>query len=175
VNEGDTIKTFNLDTQAIEEKKITYIFRKKYSGDMYNLKNRIQDQLISPKHRVVRKVFNSNKYVLEPIEDVLKLKSPVIIPVSAKNISKDVDLSDDQIKLMAWIISEGTIERPTKYRCCYRVSIYQSKVKNGKKYEEIKALLKKFKLQYSEYSSASLGDEVARMRLNAESSKIIHG
>jgi ribonucleoside-triphosphate reductase len=141
---------------------------------MYNLKNRIQDQLISPKHRVVRKVFHSNKYVLEPIEDVLKLKSPVIIPVSAKNTNKDTEMADDQIKLMAWIISEGTIERPTKYRCCYRVSIHQSKVKNSKKYEEIKALLKKFKLQYSEYSSSSLGDEVSRMRLNAESSKIIH-
>jgi len=90
-----------LDKQTIEEKEITYIFRKKYTGEMYNLKNRIQDQLISPKHRVVRKVFNSNKYVLEPIEDVLKIKSPIVIPVSAKNMSKDIKISDEQIKLMA--------------------------------------------------------------------------
>jgi ribonucleoside-triphosphate reductase len=68
---------------------------------MYNLKNRIQDQLISPKHRVVRKVFNSDNYILEPIEDVLKIKSPVIIPVSAKNMVKDAKISDEQIKLMA--------------------------------------------------------------------------
>lgn len=174
VSEGDKIKTFNLDKQTIEEKEITYIFRKKYTGEMYNLKNRIQDQLISPKHRVVRKVFNSNRYILEPIEDVLKIKSPVVIPVSAKNVSKEAKISDEQIKLMAWIISEGTIERPTKYRCCYRVSIYQSKIKNQKNYEEIKSLLKKFKLNYSEYVSASLGDEVNRLRLDAKSSKTIH-
>lgn len=142
---------------------------------MYNLKNRIQDQLISPKHRVVRKVFNSNKYILEPIEDVLKIKSPVIIPVSAKNIAKDAKISDEQIKLMAWIISEGTIKRPTKYRSAYRVSIYQSKIKNSKNYEEIKSLLKKFKLSYSEYVSASLGGEVVRFRLDAKSSKVVHG
>ncbi|HRZ29367.1 MAG TPA: hypothetical protein P5052_01035 [Candidatus Paceibacterota bacterium] len=139
------------------------------------MKNRIQDQLISPKHRVVRKLFNSNKYVLEPIEDVLKLKSPVIIPVSAKNVLKDAKISDEQIKLMAWIISEGTIERSTKYRSAFRVSIYQSKVKNPKNYDEIKNLLKKFKLNYSTYASSSLGDEVERFRLDASSSKTIHG
>ncbi|MFA5230628.1 MAG: hypothetical protein WC422_04630 [Candidatus Paceibacterota bacterium] len=65
------------------------------------MKNRIQDQLISPKHRVVRKVFNSNKYILEPIEDILKIKSPIIIPVSAKNTLKDAKIDDGQIKLMA--------------------------------------------------------------------------
>jgi len=70
---------------------------------MYNLKNRIQDQLISPKHRVVRKIFNQNKeeYILEPIENILKLKSPIIIPLVSKNLNKDIKISDEQIQLMA--------------------------------------------------------------------------
>lgn len=173
VKEGDGIKTFNLNNKQIENQTVTSVFKKDYKGIMFNLKNRIQDQLISPGHRVVRKIFNSEKFILEPIEDVIKLKSPLIIPISGENINKKVEISDEQIKLMAWIIGEGTIERPTKYRCCYRVSIYQSK-NNKTNCEEIKELLSGFGLEYYQYESASLGGDVWRARLSAESSKIIH-
>jgi len=176
VKEGDEIKTFNLNTGEIEDKKVLKMFKRDYKGEMYNLKNRIQDQLISPEHRVVRKAFNSNNFVLESIEDVSKLKSPFIIPIAGENNKKDAKISDEQIKLMAWIIAEGTIEKPgDNYRSCYRVSIYQSKIKNKKSYDEIISLLDYFNLKYSIYSSASLGDKVERMRLDANSSKKIHG
>jgi len=174
VSKGDIIKTFNLKTHQIENQKTTFVFKRKYKGIMHRLKNRIQDQLISPKHRVIRRKFQTNQYVLKPIEDILKLKSPVIVPIAGKNKNKKAKINDNQIKLMAWIISEGTIERPTKYRCCYRVSIYQSKEKNRKNYNEIINLLNYFKLNYSESESASLGNNVQRIRLNAESSRVIH-
>ncbi|HPQ23269.1 MAG TPA: ribonucleotide-triphosphate reductase, partial [Candidatus Paceibacterota bacterium] len=171
---GDTIKTFNLENNQIENQKVTSVFKKHYEGTMYHLQNRIQDQLISPKHRVVRKKFQQGGYVLEPIEEIYNLKSPFIIPIAGKNSNKEVDISDEQIKLMAWIISEGTIEKPTKNRCCYRVSIYQSKEKNKENYNEIIKLLRHFNLNYSEYETAALGENVCRMRLDAESSKKIH-
>ena len=175
IEEGDIIKTFNLEKQEIENKKVRYVFRKKYNGPMYNLKNRIQDQLISPKHRVIRKKFQTDEYVMEPIEDILKLKSPFIVPVAANNSKKDIDISDEQIKLMAWIIGEGSIERPGKnYRNCYRVSIYQSENKKPENYKEIKALLKHFNLKFSEYTQKALGEPVKRLRLDAKSSKVIH-
>ncbi len=175
IEEGDIIKTFNLEKQEIENKKVRYVFRKKYNGPMYNLKNRIQDQLISPKHRVIRKKFQTDEYVMEPIEDILKLKSPFIVPVAANNSKKDIDISDEQIKLMAWIIGEGSIERPGKnYRSCYRVSIYQSENKKPENYKEIKALLKHFNLKFSEYTQKALGEPVKRLRLDAKSSKVIH-
>lgn len=174
VKKGDIIKTFNLKTGMIENQKVASVFKKNYKGSMYQVKNRIQDQLISPGHRVVRKRFNSQRVVLEPIEEVLKLKSPFIIPIAGKNSNKEARVSDEQIKLMAWIISEGTIEQPTKHRCCYRVSIYQSKIKNREPYEEIVDLLDHFNLKYSVYKTASLGDDVQQMRLNAKSSRKIH-
>ncbi|MBU1952533.1 hypothetical protein KJ733_06495, partial [Patescibacteria group bacterium] len=62
---------------------------------MYHLKNRIQDQLISPEHRVLRRKFNTEKYVLEPIEDVLKLKSQVIVPIAGKNTNPEARLPDE--------------------------------------------------------------------------------
>ncbi|MFA4880571.1 MAG: ribonucleoside triphosphate reductase [Candidatus Doudnabacteria bacterium] len=174
VKAGDEIKTFNLKNSQLEEKKVTSVFKRQYQGVMYNLKNRIQDQLISHGHRVVRKLFSNGGYVLEPIEAILKLKSPFIIPVAGKNANLDAKVSDDQIQLLAWVISEGSIERPGKRRCCYRVSIYQSKFQNRANYNEIINLLKHFKLHYSEYLTASLGGEVQRMRMDAESSRVIH-
>ena len=174
VEKGDVITTFNLKTKVLENKKVSYVFRKKYNGIMYRLRNRIQDQLVSPRHRVVRRKFYSDEHVLEPIEEIIKLKSPFILPIAGKNIKADIKLSDEQIKLMAWIISEGTIERKSKHGSCYRVSIYQSKIKNRKNYKEIVDLLKYFKFKYSEYKIAALGEEVYRLRLNAESSRVIH-
>lgn len=171
---GDIIRTFNIKTKKIENQKVEGIFRKEYHGKMFNLKNRIQDQLISPSHRVVRKVFQSDNYILEPIEETIKLKSPFIIPIAGQNTNKDVAINDEQIKLMAWIIAEGTVERPGKYRCCYRVSIYQSKERNPENYKEIIKLLKHFKLYFDEHESSSLGCPVKQIRLNAESSRQIH-
>lgn len=174
IEKGDEIKTLNIKTKEIETKKANFVFKKQYKGIMYNLKNRIQDQLISPEHNVLRKKFNSEEYVLEPIEDVAKLKSPLIIPIAGKNTTPEAKISDEQIKLMAWIISEGSVERQGKHRCCHRVSIYQSKIKNKDNYEEIVGLLKHFDLAYSTHSSASLGEEVQQIRMNAESSRKIH-
>ena len=174
VKKGSIIKTFNLENQKIEDQEVTLVFKKQYEGLMFNLKNRIQDQLISPKHRVVRRKFNSDKYVLEPIEKVMELKSSFVIPIAAENNYKKADIEDEKIKLMAWIISEGTIEKPGKHRCCYRVSIYQSKKKHERNYYEIKMLLDYFKFDYSESKHRSLGDDVISFRLNANSSRVIH-
>ncbi|KUK83084.1 MAG: Anaerobic ribonucleoside-triphosphate reductase, partial [Microgenomates bacterium 39_6] len=173
VKKGMKIKTFNTEAGVIEDKRVNSVFKKSYQGTMYRLKNRVQDQLISPQHRVVRKKFNTDRWVLEPIEEVRKLKSDIIIPVAADNKSKDADISDEQIKLMAWVIGEGSLERPGKnYRSCYRVSIYQSKIKNKLHYQEIKNLLDHFNLEYSEYTQNGLGDPVQRIRLNAKSSRL---
>jgi len=174
VKKGMTIKTLNLKTKEIEDQTIDNVFKKHYQGKMYNLKNRIQDQLVSPKHRVVRKKFQKDQYILEPIETVKELKSPIIVPIAGKNQNKKVKVSNEQIKLMAWIISEGTIERPGKHRCCYRVTIYQSRIKKKKNYLEIKRLLDHFNFKYDEYESASLGAKVARFRLNAKCSRMVH-
>jgi ribonucleoside-triphosphate reductase (formate) len=174
LKKGDTIKTFNLKKKIIEEQPIKKLFFREYKGIMYNLKNRIQDQLISPNHRVVRKKFQTSNFVLESIEEVMKMKSPFIIPVAGENKNKEAKISDEEIRLLAWIIGEGSIEKAGKHRSCYRVSIYQSKIKKRKNYQEIKKLLNHFALDFSEYTQRGLGEPVQRFRLNAESSKKIH-
>ncbi len=173
VEKGDTIKTFNVENGIIEHKTVKKIFRREYEGKMFNLKNRIQDQLISPGHRVVRKKFNTkNKFCLQEIEEINEnFKTPPIIPIAADNKNKDIDLTDEEIKLIAWIISEGSLEVKGNWR---RVCIYQSKHKNYENFEEIISLLEVLGIEYTvQEGSKSLGDRVAQIRFNAKNSKNI--
>ncbi len=173
---GEPIKTYNIKTGVIEDKPALSIFKRHYSGKMYNLKNRISDQLISPQHRVLRKKFNSSEYVLEEIEEVKKLKSPFIIPIAGKNVAKGSSLSDREIKLLAWVIAEGSSENPSnKHRQCGRISIYQSALVNLAKYNEIVTLLATQGLGFTAHASTpALGSSVQQIRLDAESSRAVH-
>ncbi|MBU2577062.1 MAG: ribonucleoside triphosphate reductase [Nanoarchaeota archaeon] len=104
------------------------------------------------------------------------MKSPFIVPIAGKNVSLDKKISDEEIKLLAWIIAEGSIENSgQKHRHCKRVTIYQSKIKNPRGYNEIISLLDYFALNYSIGDSCpAFGDSVKMIRLNAESSRKIH-
>ncbi|MBC7130598.1 hypothetical protein H5T51_05190, partial [Candidatus Bathyarchaeota archaeon] len=166
---GDLIYTFNLETQKLELKPVKDVFVRKYKGKMYNLRNRTQDQLISPRHRVVRQVFNSKKYRMEPIEKIATLKSPIPIPVLGENDNPDLDVSDEELKLIAWILSEGSIEKNGSRR----VSIYQSKNANPEKYEEIISLLKHFNFEF-DVREQSGWSTCQHIRLSPTSSKTVH-
>ena len=169
VKNGDFIYTFNVDNKNLEKKQVRNVFAREYEGEMYNLCNRSQNQLISPNHRVVRQVFNADKYVLEPIEKLIDFKSPISIPVSAKNNNAEVSISDDQLKLVAWTLSEGTIEKDGSRR----VSIYQSETASPANYGEIIGLLDGFDLDYTAREQTGLGTCTC-LRLSPVSSKLVH-
>ncbi len=173
IKAGQLIKTFNIQTGSIEDQPVKNMFSKPYTGKMYNLKNRIQDQLISPGHRVVRRKFNTNEaFVLEEIEKVVTYKSPVIIPITGKNTNPDKDISDDEIRLLAWIIAEGSKESYTRHRHSHRITIYQSRTKSPQNYNEITGILDRMELTYSNRESVpALGTSSQMIRLNAESSQ----
>ncbi|MDI6846933.1 MAG: ribonucleoside triphosphate reductase [Candidatus Bathyarchaeia archaeon] len=166
VKKGDIVYTFSLTSRELEKKPVKSVFIRTFKGIMYNLRNRTQDQIVSPGHRIVRQTFNSNKYKLEPIESALKLKSPLPIPTVAENNNPDLNIEDDKLKLIAWILSEGSIERTGSFR----VNIYQSKKIHPEDYNEIVSLLG---LDFQVKSQKGWGD-CNRLRLTPVSSKIIH-
>jgi ribonucleoside-triphosphate reductase len=167
---GDIIATFNVEKGFVEYLPVKKLFAREYQGIMYNLKNRISDQLISPEHRVVRKKFNSPDYILEKIEDVLKLKSPFIVPVGSEgNVKGETDMPEDVIKLIAWIVSEGSLD--TSGRGDGRISIYQSKIKSPQHYREIVELCGELGLHYTERTQEGLGEECNVIRFNADSTR----
>jgi Oxygen-sensitive ribonucleoside-triphosphate reductase len=172
VKEGDTIVTFNVDGGFLEYLPVKHVFAREYKGKMYNLKNRISDQLISPDHRIIRRKFNSERYVLEKVEDVLKLKSPFMIPIgSGGNIKGDTSVSEDVIKLIAWAVSEGSFDKSG--RGDGRISIYQSKVKSPYEYEEIIAICHNLGLKYTERTQQGIGDDCNVIRFDADSTRKI--
>lgn len=172
VSVGDNIYTFNMDRQCIESLPVKSMFSRDYEGKMFNIKNRITDQLISPEHRVVRRKFNSNEYTLEKIDDILKLKSPFIVPVGSLGmVSSETWLCDEHVELAAWVISEGTFDKGI--RGSGRISIYQSKLANPKKYEKIKGICKNLNLDYTERVQFGLGRPCQVLRFTAESTRSI--
>ncbi|MGI6433780.1 MAG: ribonucleoside triphosphate reductase [Syntrophomonadaceae bacterium] len=172
VQVGDYIATFNVEKGFIEYLPVKNLFSREYEGIMYNLKNRISDQLISPEHRVVRKKFGGENYVLEKIEDVLKLKSPFMVPVgSAGNVGGQSDMEEDMIRFMAWLIAEGSLD--SSGRGDGRICIYQSPSKSPASYDEIIDIISSLGLEYSERSQQGLGDECRVLRFNADSSRKI--
>jgi len=172
VKEGDIIATFNVDSGILEYLPVKRIFAREYKGKMFNLKNRISDQLISPEHRIVRRQFNGGGYVLEPIEKVLKLKSPFIVPVgSLGNVSGGSSLSDSWVKFLAWTVAEGTLDKGE--RGTGRISIYQSKEIKSSEYEEILDLCGELGLTYTEKTQSGLGADCQVLRFDAVSTKKI--
>ncbi|MFH0814596.1 MAG: ribonucleoside triphosphate reductase [Candidatus Falkowbacteria bacterium] len=172
IKSGDIIATFNVEGGYIEYLPVNKVFARKYSGKMYNLKNRISDQLISPEHRVVRKKFNGSEYVLEKIEDVIALKSPFIVPVGSDgNTRGNGSLNEEIVKLIAWIVAEGTIDKGE--RGTGRISIYQSRAVSADNYDEIVSICDNLGLKYTERMQCGLGQDCNVLRFDAFSTRKI--
>lgn len=143
---GEVIATFNINTEKIEYLPVERMTKNHYTGKMYNLKNRIMDQLITPNHKVLRRIHNfdesvsSSKYVLEQA-DSLKTKIP-LIPLGGK--FKGADMHEDYVKALAWIVSEGSLCENE------RIGISQSFIQNPGKCEEIRTCLNNLKIPFDE-------------------------
>jgi ribonucleoside-triphosphate reductase len=172
VKVGDQVYTFNVKTKKLELKPVKYVYVGRHNGIMYRLRNRTQDQLISPGHRVVRLLFNTENYKLEPIEECLKLKSGIYIPTPAvtTNENPDAPISDELLKLTAWILSEGYIEKVSKNS--YRLMITQSDTEHPDNFKEITELLKQFNAKFTIRRKKRLGTG-CDIRLTPASSKPI--
>lgn len=109
VKKGDVIAAFNVEKEYIEYLPVKKVFAKKYKGKMFNLKNKLTDQLISPKHRIVRK--EDNKYLLEEIEKVIDSNSLIKIPI-IQNADNIEDIRDTYINKIEAVGYQGIIWCP---------------------------------------------------------------
>lgn len=70
LKEGDIILSINPETLAIEEKPIEKIIIQDYEGEMYFIKNRRINFLITPNHRVYLKKNNKKKLFFDEIQNI---------------------------------------------------------------------------------------------------------
>ena len=107
------------------------------------LKNRCQEQLLTPNHLVLRKKFNSKKFELLRAGDVARFKTPIIVPITAETCSNR-EIDNNLVRLFAWLVSEGTFSEGRG-----RISVYQSEG-NEKNCNEIRHVFKKLGLKWDE-------------------------
>jgi len=120
---GEKIATVDWRDNRLEYLEPLAITAYDFDGEMYVLRNRTQEQWVTPRHKVMRKLFNSdNRWVLEDIEEVAELKSPVIVPNAWETTSVH-EVDDNLVELLTWVVSEGNFDFNDGRR---RVSLWQS-------------------------------------------------
>jgi len=146
LNKGEVIATFNLEKEEIQYLPVLKMTKDHYKGKMFNLKNRITDQLITPNHRVLRRIHNfdenksESKYVLEEAQN-LKTKIP-LIPLGGNFKGDEPD--KNLVKSLAWITSEGSLCRNE------RIAIHQSQEMNPENCDDIMETLGQLEIPFDE-------------------------
>lgn len=140
------IATYNTSNGNIEYQKPTDVIYKDYEGEMYSFRSQNVDMLVTPEHRVLGELKNGTEkgYTFKKAKDFnIKSKSVLKIPVAGNNINPDYDILDQEIELVAWVLSDGSLKkgvRGTSY------GIYQSKEDN---IEIIQNILNELNVKFS--------------------------
>ncbi len=165
---GEKIATFNVKTGKAEFLAPQRVIAYDFDGEMISLKNRVQDQLVTPEHRVLRKKFNSDKYEFNNAQDLMEFETPVLVPIAAQSSGTE-EIDDDWVRLYAWLVSEGTFSDDRG-----RIAIYQSLI-NDDNCEEIRAVIGNLGMSWHEMSRMHgfSQNPMIRFRLNQKESEFI--
>jgi len=169
--EGEKIATVDWRDNRLEYLEPLAITAYDFDGEMYVLRNRTQEQWVTPRHKVMRKLFNSDgRWVLEDIEAVVELKSPIIVPNAWETASVH-EVDDDLVELLAWVVSEGNFDFSAGRR---RVNLWQS-TGNRENAAAIERALTALGLSWHErlQTGTYANHPVCRYRLNAEGSELV--
>ena len=161
IKNGDNIFTYNVGKDFIEIKKIKEIFSRNYHGDMYHIKNKYIDSLVTPEHKIISKysrlkminkkrmdIWNSNQWSLISLNEILSKKSlrQIKYKLSSVYVHRDEDknftIGKDKAGILGWILSDGCIGKDN-------ITIHQSISANPIKCEIISDLLEKSGIPYS--------------------------
>lgn len=110
-----------------------------YSGKMVQIKHRGSDMLLTPNHRVAYESQVSRELKYKLAGDIVgSMGETLQVPTCGVIGNEEYAISDDEIKLTAWIMTDGSIETR---------QIYQSK---PEMVDRIRKLLEDLSLEFSE-------------------------
>jgi hypothetical protein len=124
IEDTDLVFSLNRDTGKGEWTPILRRIERHHSGDMVSVEARGISMLVTPNHRVLgsRRLTGSTYSDME-FYRADSLPNRIRLPVSAPSQDKDYPISDDKIRLAAWILTDGHIQTAGSPR----ITIYQSK------------------------------------------------
>jgi hypothetical protein len=104
---GDPLATMNRDTSKLEYQPALKKFEQDYAGDMYHFESNAMDHLVTPNHKMLYHTQYTNDWKTCTAEDFGETGK--IIPVSAENTLPDHDVTDEMLRLMVWVVADGSL------------------------------------------------------------------
>jgi len=152
VTEGQLAWTINPETKELELLPIEKVVRYFYSGPVYHLYNKRSDQLVVPEHRVLHYPYYSKKLVFTEAKDLAKRKAKILVPAKGELSIPDYPISDLELRLWAWVLSEGSIEE--RKNGMDKIVIGQS-TKHLENINRIRGILRDLGYKWKEYEYPS--------------------
>lgn len=118
---GEEVATINHITLNSEWNKINQKFEYGNYDKLIEFKKRSHNFCVTEDHSIIRKYDKRGKW--EKVKAKSLFDKNFIIPTASKNNNPEYPITDDELRIMAWIITEGNIE---KIGNCRVVRIAQS-------------------------------------------------
>lgn len=125
IKDDDEVLSFNTETGSAEWHPILKRIIREHDGEMISVSTQSINYNVTPNHRILhrdrdwKRDWRDWKYATAD-----SLPSRVAIPVSGNSINSEYQLSDDQIALAGWVLTDGSISWQGNSP---RVTLYQSK------------------------------------------------
>jgi len=148
IKKDELIYTFNKKTGFVFKEKIKKLFIYKYNGIMMGIKTPSIDFLVTPNHRILYTLHRGINEKFQIKEMKYLPKTTMFFRTSGNYRQQNIAISDDFIKLIAWIITEGNYQK-TKNNDLTMINIRQSKKVNPEYFNEIKTCLDNLSYEYS--------------------------
>jgi predicted phosphodiesterase len=137
LNSNDLVAQFD------NQRNISYasperIIKQQYVGDVYDIENNYSHQIVTDEHNVV--VGSEKKKAKEITNNDIKN-----IPLSGFSNSS-IDISDDYLRLITWIVCDGCIFKDKDKKDSYRL---QFKLSKERKIDRLRDLLEKLEIPYT--------------------------
>jgi hypothetical protein len=156
---GDKIATFNKETRQIEFQAIKKLFVDNWNDEMYCLHRKNKKFYFSPNHNIIYQWHETKNLKESKIKNLYKLNRKINLPIWKTKTGIDTH-SENEIKLVAWILSEGHIHLEKKWKSPYKkfgsCTSYICQSKDNENCSEIRQLLQNLKIKYKEDSNKKM-------------------
>jgi len=139
IRKNDKVLSFNPNKEKGQWVNIDHILIKPFSGFLNRINSTVIDLLATNDHKLFVKNRLTNKYEYVKINELSKKR--YLIPVQADMDYKGINISNDMLRLVSWILTDGSINKRGY------ISIYQSEAKAYK----VRNLLNKLNISFGEY------------------------
>jgi len=124
IRDDDQVLSLNVENGQSEWAPILNKIERPHDGEMVTVETRSLSFSVTPNHRMLCKSRLSETWGEWHYRPASDLPIQFAVPVNGESRCEAVNLSDDQIALAGWVLTDGNIYRLGSFA---RVSLYQSK------------------------------------------------